>query len=122
MNLPVADLLAAWNSHAWLLFSAIIIGSVVAIVKQGWLGTWIAAHLPPASRPYLAMALGAITSFAAGIQAHQTVVQAILQAVNGVIAGALAVAGHQVVIEGMRGGKEFIPKAPPLEPPTDKGA
>jgi len=108
----VSSIIAAWQAHEWLLFTALIVGAVVSFAKQGWLGGWLAAHLPPAARPYLAMALGFFGTVAGELCSQPPVplVQALLDGVNGIIAGMIAIAGHQVVIEGMRGGKEIVGK------------
>lgn len=116
------SLFTAWNGHAYVLVAALVVAALVAIAKQGWASAWLASHLPSKSLPFLAMALGILATAAAQIQAGVPWLQALI---NGILAGALATAGHQAVIESMRGGKEIVPatakvsaQAPPQDPPV----
>jgi hypothetical protein len=115
MNLNA--ILAAVAGKQWVLVGALFVGGVVALSKQGWLGSYIAKKLPPAALPYFAVALGAVGLSATEIVAGMPIGPAII---DGIQAGILAVFGHETVVEGARGGKEIIPekKSAFLDPPA----
>jgi hypothetical protein len=102
----VAAIARAYQNHEYVLLGSLIIGFIIAISKSGWLGTFIATKVPAGARPVIAVVLGALGMIATQLQNGTPWQQA---ALNGLYAGALAVLGHQTVIEGMRGGKEIIP-------------
>lgn len=104
MNLTA--LLAALHGNQWVLAGAIVVGGVVALLKQGWAGAWVAKKLPPAALPYFAVGLGAVGLSTTEVIAGKPLWPAVI---DGVQAGILAVFGHETVIEGMRSGKEIVP-------------
>jgi hypothetical protein len=103
----------AAQGHEWIVVAALVIGAIVAFAKQGWLSFWIANHLPPATRPYLAMVLGVLGLSSAELAAHVPLVRALI---DGLLAGITAMAGHQLVVEGARGGKEIVSERPTPAP------
>lgn len=111
LNLLVAEIIA----RKWIVVAAILVGGLVALMKQGWLGAWIARKLPPVALPYLAVVLGALGFSATEIVQGKPFGQAI---VEGIASGMLAVFGHQTLIEGLRGGKELVPSRAPAVPPA----
>ena len=114
----LGQLAAAWQAHQWLLFTAIIVGALVAAMKQGWLGTWVQNAIPATARPWLAVGLGAAGTFAVEVVAGKPWQTAVLDSLSGALSGVIAVFGHQTVVEHMRDGKELLPakKAPPQGP------
>ena len=113
--MDLSALLSAIASKQWVVAGALIVGALVAAAKQGWLSTWLAHHLPPAVLPYLAVSLGALGLASAEVLAGKPLAQALL---DGVSSGILAVFGHEVCIESLRGGKELKPcRLPPKESP-----
>ena len=108
---------SAFGEHRYILFFAIVAGSVVAMTKGGWFTTWVAIHVPAWARPYLALAVAiagtASTEIKAGVDWKRALI-------DGLYAAALAVLGHQTVVEGMRGGREVMPTAPWHKPENDK--
>ena len=112
LNQLIADIAA----RKWILVAAILVGAVVALMRQGYASAWIAKKLPPAALPYLAVGLGMIGMSAAEVAAGKPLGQAVI---DGVQSGILAVFGHETLVEGMRGGKEIIPekKSAFLDPP-----
>lgn len=105
-------LFVALRGNQWVLAGALVVGGVVALLKQGWAGPWIAKKLPPAALPYLAVALGAVGLSATEVIAGKPVGAAL---VDGIQAGILAVFGHEVLVEGMRSGKELVPEKTPTK-------
>lgn len=111
---PFLDALTAKN---YVLFGALAVGLLVALMKQGWLSRALAEKLPAKALPVLSVALGALGVSAAEIAAGKP---AKLALVHGVLSGVLAVFGHELVVEGARGGAEFVPERAP-EPPKGGG-
>jgi len=112
-------LLAAVLAHRWLVAGAMLVGLAVAVLKQGWAGAWLAAKLPAWSRPWVAVALGVAGAMATELQSGAPWSKVLA---DGLAIAMAAVFGHQVVVEGMRGGRELLPKAPwsPVAPPLPK--
>lgn len=100
---PFLDALTARN---YVLFGALAIGFLVALMKQGWVSRWLATKLPAAGLPYLSVVLGSLLVSSAEVVAGKPVKMAL---VHGFLAGVMAIFGHEVVIEGARGGKELVP-------------
>lgn len=111
--------LDALTAHNYVLFGALFVGFLVALMKQGWASRWLATKLPAAGLPYLSVVLGSLLVSSAEVVAGKPVKMAL---VHGFLAGIMAIFGHEVVIEGARGGKEIVPargvgdgpKVPPL--------
>ena len=107
----IAQLKDAWTHQHWLVFTALIVGTVVAVSKQGWFGP-ILARIPKPLLPYFGIAIGVLTTMSTDLYQGKTIAQTIVDCLGGILAACMAVMGHQTVIEHMRGGKELIPKAP----------
>lgn len=109
---PVGIVVAAFKnfqSGAYALGVALVMGLLVALAKQGWLSSWLADKLPKASLPYVAVGLSVLGTWATEMQAGASLGQAAIDALK---IAALAVFGHQTVIEGLRKGAELVPRAP----------
>lgn len=118
----IGQLVAAASAHEWLLFTALIVGFVVALTKQGWLGTWLQSKFPSAVLPYWAMILGFGGTFSIDVIAGKTWQAALFDGFSGLLAAFISIAGHQTVIEHMRAGKELLPRAPWMpKPPAPPG-
>ena len=105
-------IIAALAGKQWVLAGAFVVGGVVALMKQGYLSTWLAKKLSSVALPYLAVVLGALGMSAAEVAAGKPLGQAII---DGIQSGVLAVFGHETLVEGMRGGREIVPeKSQPL--------
>lgn len=109
---PIFDAISA---HRWALVFALVVGALVALMKQGWLGTYVANKLPPAARPWLAVGLGVASLMVADLQAGKSWQQAVF---DGISAAMVAIFGHDFIVEGLRKGKEIIPTAPYAKPPS----
>jgi hypothetical protein len=99
--------IAAFKLHEWPLFAALIVGGLVALSKQGWFSTWLAAKLTPQSMQWYALLVSCLTVGSGDIVAGKSLGQAALDVVTAV---GLAIVGHQVVIENFRKGVEWVPK------------
>ena len=120
----LGQIVAAFQSHNYVLLAALVAYFGVAFAKQGWLGKWFTNHVPAAYMPYVAMFAGVVTTVAAELIAGMPLPKALLDGLTGLIGAAMAVLTHQTVVEQMRGGKEIIPKAPgsnlpPSAPPPN---
>jgi hypothetical protein len=106
--MDLQPVIAAFQAHQWVLFGALIVGGLIAFAKQGWFSTWIQSKLPASDIPYYAVVIGVLTMMVTDIETGKTWQQAIL---DGFFAATTAVFGHQLLIEGVRGGKEVVPVA-----------
>jgi hypothetical protein len=98
----------------WVLIAAAIIGLVVRLLKED---TWLPT-LPPRARAAYALGLGAASGLLEHVFAGTPWKQALL---GGVVAATLATFGHDVVIQGLRGGRE-LPLPTPLLNAAARGA
>lgn len=122
--IPREQLLAAWQlvlEHQWVPFIAVAVGLVVRVLKSDV--TW-APNMPfgPNAarwRPLVALGLGVVGGVVQAIQAGTPLGRALLE---GLIAAMVAMASHDVVIAGVRNGKELFspaaPKAPAVPAPA----
>ncbi len=89
--------------EAWIPLCALLIGVLVRLLKSprvpGWLG-----NIPHKMRPMLAVVLGVLSSGLDRV-AHGTPWRTAL--ISGLLSAAVAVLAHDVVVEGLRGGREF---------------
>jgi hypothetical protein len=97
---------AALVAHQWILFAALLVGGIIAVVKQGWVSTWLAQRLPARAVPFVAIALSIGTLTTGEIIAGTPWAKALF---DGLSAGLLAVFGHEAIVEGIRNGKEIVP-------------
>jgi len=100
------DLILALSGHHWTILFGIGLFLLVGFAKQGWLSAWLASKVPTGYQPLLALVLSLLALAGSQIAAGAAVVPAILQALE---AAAMAVFTHQVIVEGVRKGKELVP-------------
>ena len=99
--------IALLAAHKWIALAAIVIGAVVRLLKSD--GP-IPLTVPSRWRPVLAVVLGVIAGVFDKVASGGAWTQAIL---GGLLAALTAISSHDVVIEGLRGGKELgAPKGP----------
>jgi hypothetical protein len=103
--MDLTPFVAAFQAHQWALFAALLVGAIVALSKQGWLSTWLAAKIPPAVRPWYALGVSLLTTGSGDLIAGKTWQDA-LQDVA--LTFVTAMMGHQIVIESIRHGVELI--------------
>jgi len=104
----IDDLVAMLAEHRWVAACALVIGAIVRVLKSDSpLPEWL--HVSKERRPWLAMALGIVAGVLEAIAGGTPWARALAE---GLAAALLAIAGHEVVIEKARGGKEIpIPLA-----------
>lgn len=93
--------LALCLAHAWLPLAALVIGFLVRIAKND---VPVPVNIPARYRSIAAIALGILSGVVQAIVAGVSIPMALLQ---GLGAAMTAIAGHDVLIEGVRGGKEI---------------
>jgi hypothetical protein len=108
--LPIDPFLDALKQHGYAMAGAIWVGYLVALTKSGHLSVWLAQTIPSKWLPIWALFLGTAGTVSAAIISGQDWKQALLQGGESAV---LAVFTHQVVIEGLFGGRE-------LHQPTSK--
>lgn len=114
VSVPVTDLLALAQSHAWLAFSALLIGLVVRMLKDD-------AFILPASwsvaakyRPLVAAGLGLVSGVLDTVVRGTPWRDAI---VGGLLAALVAMLGHTGLVDVLRGGRDIgVPDLTPTEP------
>lgn len=98
------------NVPAWPVLGALVIGFIVRLLKSANVPAPF-DRIPPKARPVVAVALGGLQG---ALQAALTSTPWQTTLVNGLVAGLLAVFGHDVLIEWLRAGKEPLEKALPV--------
>jgi hypothetical protein len=118
------DLIAAIQAHAWPLVAALVIGFLVRIGKDDVSSL---PTIPKRFRPLVALGLGLVSGACDAIVRGTPWKQALGM---GLVSSFLAMGGHDVIIEAIRGGKEVgakpddserdtePPGPPPSMPPT----
>lgn len=86
--------------HNWVAVAALVIGFLIRLLKSD---TKLPVTLPAGVRPWLALVLGA----GAGVLEHVMSGMSWGEALTGgLIAALTAIAGHDTLVEGLRGGRE----------------
>jgi hypothetical protein len=117
-------ILQAIANHQWELLGGLVVGAIVATCKQGWLGSKIQSLFPPKYIPFLAPTYAALAVLAADLVAGMGFQQIVSTVGSALFSGVFAVVGHEMLIEGIRGGKEIVPEkkvsssSPPSSPPS----
>lgn len=110
--MDINPILVAIANRQWELLGGLIVGAIVATCKQGWLGAKVQSLLPPRFIPFLAPTYAALAVLAADLVTGKSFV-VIEQTVGAAImSGFVAVIGHELVVEGIRNGKEVVPLKP----------
>lgn len=94
------ELFALIRAHQWVAVAAVVIGFLTRLLKSD---TKLPITLPPRVRPWLALVFGAASGMLETIVAGTPVDEALL---GGLVAALTAIAGHDALIEGLRGGRE----------------
>jgi len=122
--MDVQPLVDALSHHSYAMFAALLVGLLVDFAKQGWFSSWLARRLKPAWLPWVAIGLGVAGTVSTSFVSGKPIVAALME---GLAAGMAAIAGHEMLIEGLRGGRELTPDAPwhrdpdppkPVDPPV----
>jgi hypothetical protein len=91
--------------HKWVAVAAVIISLCVRLLKSD---TKIPIDIPPQYRVWLALGLGGAAGALDKLTATGDDVTWTSALVQGLIAAAVAIVSHNVVIDSVRGGKEFV--------------
>jgi len=102
MNNEIETIITLIMSHQWLALSVVLIGVTVRLLKTERAQRWLVA-IPPRYRPLLAVGLGIVSGILEAIAAGTPWIEALLR---GLLAAVVAMAGHDVIIEGLLGGRE----------------
>ncbi len=117
-----ATLQALVLAHRWWMLAAVIgavaIGGIIRILKSpAPFPTWLEwMKIPARARPWVATLLGIVGGALSAAIAGQPVLPAVL---TGVMSAFTAIAGHEMVVESLRGGVELFTKSnksPPQDP------
>ncbi len=114
---------------AWVALTALAVGGLVRLLKSDRQVAWFPWAVPARWRALLALGLGVAASTLSLRARGSSWLQALLAGgVEGLVAGGAAVATHDVVIEGLRDGRELGQPEPErgargsrLVPPPDPG-
>lgn len=90
--------------HKWTAAAAIVIGLLVRLSKEGKLAA-LTTKLNPRHRSWVAIGLGAASVVVDSLGRGTKCSQALL---SGFISACIAIAGHELLIESLRGGKELL--------------
>lgn len=88
-------------SHAWIPLAALVVGFLVWLLKTR---PALQDKIPPRVRPWVAIGLGQLLAVLQAVTLGTPWKDAVL---NGLLAALTAMFGHDVGIEGIRGGKEL---------------
>ncbi|HLV68037.1 MAG TPA: hypothetical protein VKY73_19600 [Polyangiaceae bacterium] len=111
------ELLGLALEHRWVAFAALIIGAVVRVLKSD---SPLPITVPAKWRGWLAIGLGIVAGVLEAIAGGTPWARALAE---GLAAAVLAIAGHELGIESLRGGKElFARKRDDEVPDIPKGS
>lgn len=108
--MDLSELSGLLAEHKWLAALALFIGAIVRLLKSDTPLPWT---VPAQWRSWLAIGLGVVGGVLDALVIGTPTVRALLQ---GLAAAAIAIAAHDALVEGLRGGREWFsskPKAPP---------
>lgn len=118
MNPDIQALLDLAMQHKWVAVAALVVGMLTRAMKED--STFLPFVVPSRWRPLLALGLGIASGVLQKVSTGTPWREALL---GGAISGVLAIIGHDVIIEGLRGGKELplgTMKKPEDPPPAAK--
>ncbi|WP_394844032.1 DUF4231 domain-containing protein [Pendulispora brunnea] len=106
------ELLTLAAQGKWIVVGAIVIGAIVRLLKSDTpLPT-----VPSQWRPWLALGLGAVAGILQAVAAGTPWQKALI---DGLVSALTAIAGHDLLIESLRGGREIgSDRAPVPAPPS----
>lgn len=104
------------RANAWVPLLAVLVGAVVRIGKSDAAVARIPLHFKPENRAVWAMALGVVGAVLDRLAAGGTWYGAIA---GGLVAGSGAIAGHEIVVNRLRNGRDIGVKKTLPPPPPD---
>lgn len=108
------------KSNRWWLLGALalslLLGAFIRLSKEDvrWFPPFIPARWRPLVTTVIGLAAGILSSVAGGVP----ILAAIL---GGLATGGLPVLGHEVIVNGLRNGRDFGEKKPPSPPSSEPG-
>lgn len=90
-------------SIAWMVGNGIVTGGLVRALK----GDTFLPYIQPKVRPYAAFGFGAVGGAVESLVLGRPFAEAVT---FGLVSAAIAIAGHETGIEGLRGGRELFSK------------
>lgn len=104
------------RANAWIPLLALVVGAFIRVAKDDPLVARIPLYIRPENRGLWAMALAVAGAALDRLAAGGTWYDAIA---GGVVAGSVAIAGHEIVVNRLRKGRDFGVKKDPPAPPND---
>jgi hypothetical protein len=103
------------RANIWIPAIAVIVGIIIRLAKSDPAVAWIKIYIPPERRALWAMGLAIAGAAAERLATGGTWYDAIA---GGLVAGSGAIAGHEIIVDTLRKGRDIgIKKAPPPPPP-----
>jgi hypothetical protein len=103
------------RANAWIPLIALVVGAIIRIGKNDPLVAKIPLYFKPEHRAYWALGLSIIGAALDRVATGGTWYDALA---GGLVAGSGAIAGHEVIVNGIRKGRDLgIKKEPPVPPP-----
>lgn len=91
------------EKYAWVPTAALLIGALVRAMKAGWWPELL--YVNPKYKPWIAFAAGWLSGSLDSLVTGKPVVEA---TIGGLVSALTAVGGHELLIEGLRGGRELF--------------
>lgn len=104
------------RTHAWIPLVSLLAGAVIRISKNDAAVAWIKFYIKPENRPLWAIAWAIVFAALDRLAVGGTWYDAI---VGGLVAGCGAIAGHEIIVNKLRKGRDFGVKKPPPPPVND---
>ena len=105
------------RANAWIPLLALVVGAIVRVGKNDALVAKIPLYFKPENRAVWALALGVVGAAVDRLAAGGTWYDAIA---GGLVAGSAAIAGHEIIVNKLRRGRDFgVKKTPPPSLPWD---
>jgi hypothetical protein len=104
------------RANAWIPMLAVVVGAFIRVAKDDPLVARIPVYIRPENRGLWAMGLAVVGAALDRLAAGGTWYDAIA---GGVVAGSVAIAGHEIVVNRLRKGRDLGVKKDPPAPPSD---
>jgi hypothetical protein len=104
------------KSHNWIPLTAVVVAALIRVAKSDRAVAWFPVAVSPRWRAWAALLLGVALGVLQKLATGGTWLEAI---VGGLVAGQVAISGHELVVEGLRKGRDIgVAKEPPPPPGT----
>lgn len=107
----IAQVAELAKGHAWVPLAALVIGLVIRLSKSDATWAFLARfNIPVQARPWAALALGVASGVLQAVTGGASWAAAI---VGGLLSAVMAITGHELFVESLRGGREAFEKKAP---------